>query len=158
MDWLAESPWLAWLGIALVLAAIEAITVDFVFVMLAGGALAGAVTAGVGGGLTAQVVAAVVTAIVLLLVVRPVVKKHLVDGEVEHNIGAASLVGREARVLAEVTDSDGRIKLAGDTWTARTAEGAHPIPAGADVIVVALQGATAIVVPAATPRLGDETR
>ena len=37
MDWLGDNPWLAWLGVALVLAAIEAATVDFVFIMLAGG-------------------------------------------------------------------------------------------------------------------------
>ena len=41
MDWLTENFWLAWLGIALVLAAVEAATVDFVFIMFAGGALAG---------------------------------------------------------------------------------------------------------------------
>ena len=42
MDWFADNPWLAWLGLALILAAIEAATVDFVFLMLAGGAAAGA--------------------------------------------------------------------------------------------------------------------
>ena len=40
MEWLGDNPWLGWLGIGLALAAIEAATVDFVFVMLAGGALA----------------------------------------------------------------------------------------------------------------------
>ena len=35
MDWLTENFWLAWLGIALVLAAVEAATVDFVFIMFA---------------------------------------------------------------------------------------------------------------------------
>ena len=48
MDWLTENFWLAWLGIALVLAAVEAATVDFVFIMFAGGALAGAVAAQMG--------------------------------------------------------------------------------------------------------------
>ena len=45
MEWLTDNFWLAWLGIAIVLAAIEAATVDFVFIMFAGGALAGAVAA-----------------------------------------------------------------------------------------------------------------
>ena len=62
MEWLTDSPWLAWIAIALILAAIEAATVDFVFVMLAGGALAGALTAGLGGGLAAQVIIAVAVA------------------------------------------------------------------------------------------------
>lgn len=155
MSWLTETPWLAWLGIALVLGAIEIATVDFVFIMLAGGALAGAGAAALGGGLPIQVIAAVVTGGLLLFLVRPVVKRHFVEGEIDHGIGAASLVGREAKVLAEVTESDGRVRLAGDTWSARTAEGADPIPTGADVIVIALHGATAIVAPAPHPRLGN---
>ena len=48
MDWLIDNWWLAWLGLAIVLAAIEAATVDFVFLMFAGGAAAGAVAAALG--------------------------------------------------------------------------------------------------------------
>jgi membrane protein implicated in regulation of membrane protease activity len=151
MDWLAESPWLAWLGIALVLAAIEAATVDFVFIMLAGGALAGALTAGLGGGLAPQVLVAVAVAGLLLAVVRPLVRRHFVEGEVDHGIGAASLVGREARALSAITDTEGRVKLGGETWSARTPTGGTECPPGSDVQVIALQGATAIVVPA--PRI-----
>ena len=44
MDWLIDNWWLAWLGLAIVLA-IEAATVDFVFLMPAGGAAAGAAAA-----------------------------------------------------------------------------------------------------------------
>lgn len=36
MEWLTDNPWVAWVGVALILAAIEAATVDFVFVMFAG--------------------------------------------------------------------------------------------------------------------------
>ena len=39
MDWLGVNQWLGWLGLAIALGAIEVATVDFVFVMLAGGAL-----------------------------------------------------------------------------------------------------------------------
>ena len=124
MDWLTENFWLAWLGIALVLAAVEAATVDFVFIMFAGGALAGAVAAGLGASFPVQVVVAVATGILLLFTVRPIVKRQFMDGEVDHQIGASSLVGRSARVLQAVTDSDGRIKLAGETWSARLAAGA----------------------------------
>ena len=48
MEWLGDNPWLGWLGIGLALAAIEAATVDFVFVMLAGGALAASLAAALG--------------------------------------------------------------------------------------------------------------
>lgn len=151
MEWLADSPWLVWLAIALILAAIEAATVDFVFVMLAGGALAAAATAALGGGLTAQVIVGVAVAILLLAVVRPMVRRHFVDGQIDHGIGAAGLVGREARVLSTVTETGGRIKLGGETWTARTPAGTPECPPGSDVQVLQVQGSIAIVVPA--PRL-----
>ena len=48
MDWLTENFWLGWIGIAILLAAIEAATVDFVFLMFAGGAVVGGVAAGAG--------------------------------------------------------------------------------------------------------------
>ena len=151
MEWLTDNFWLAWLGIALVLAAIEAATVDFVFIMFAGGALAGAVAAGLGASFPIQVVVAVATGILLLFTVRPIVKRQFMYGEMDHQIGASSLVGRSARVLQAVTDSDGRIKLAGETWSARLAAGAtSTVGPGEEVRVIAIHGATAIVAPVPT--------
>lgn len=151
MEWLTDSPWLAWLGVALILAAVEAATVDFVFIMLAGGALAGAAAAALGGGLAVQVIVAVAVAALLLAVVRPIVRRHFVEGEIDHGIGAASLVGREARVLTTVTDASGRVKLAGETWSARVPNGMPDCAPGTEVQVIAIQGATAVVVPAPQP-------
>ena len=148
MEWLSESPWLAWLGVALILAAIEAATVDFVFVMFAGGALAGGVAAALGANFPLQVIVAVVVAALLLMVVRPIVRRHFMDGQHDHGIGAASLVGREARVLDLVTETTGRIKLAGETWSARTPANTPECLPGSDVRVIELAGATALVVPA----------
>ena len=93
------------------------------------------------------VVIAVGVSLLLLFGVRPLVKRQLLDGEVDHGIGASGLVGREARVLQAVTDTDGRIKLAGETWSARLAEGSTTVGPGGDVRVIAIEGATAIVVP-----------
>lgn len=150
MDWLNDNVWLFWIGVALILAAIEAATVDFVFVMFAGGALAAAVAAALGAPFAFQVVVAVVVALLLLLLVRPLIKRQFMDGEVDHHIGASALVGRDARVLQAVTDTDGRIKLAGETWSARLAEGSpSTVGPGEEVRVIAIHGATAIVVPAA---------
>ena len=92
MDWLGDNVWLFWIGIGLVLAAVEAATVDFVFIMFAGGALAGAVAAGLGASFPIQVVVAVATGILLLVTVRPIVKRQFMDGEMDHQIGASSLV------------------------------------------------------------------
>lgn len=145
MDWIGDNPWLAWVGIALVLGAIEAATVDFVFVMLAGGALASAVAASLGAGFALQIVVGVGVAVALLLVARPWLKRRFNDNAAGESIGAHSLVGRSARVLQTVTATDGRVKLAGETWSARLAEGAAQCVPGQEVRVLSIQGATAIV-------------
>ena len=153
MEWLTDNPWLVWLAIALVLAAVEAATVDFVFLMLAGGAMAAALVASLGFGLPAQVITAVLGAGVLLVLVRPWLKRKFTDGQSEHGIGAASLVGRRAFVLQTVTETDGRVKLAGETWSARLAEGAETCEPGSEVRVIAIHGATALVAPDAPAEL-----
>ena len=51
-------------------------------------------------------------------------------------------------MLQSVTDSDGRIKLAGETWSARLAAGTTTtVGPGEEVRVIAIHGATAIVSP-----------
>ena len=150
MDWLTDNWWLFWLGVAIILAAIEVATVDFVFLMFAGGAAAGALAAAVGAPVPLQVVVAVGVALLLLVVVRPMIKRQFTDGEVDHHIGTSALVGRDARVIQAVTDTDGRIKLAGETWSARLSAGSTPVGPGEEVRVIAIHGATAIVVAATT--------
>lgn len=145
MQWFGDNPWLAWAGIALVLAAVEAATVSFVFVMLAGGAVAGAVVAAVGAGFELQVVVALVVAALLLALVRPLITRRFMGTTRDHGIGAGSLIGREARVLQTVTETDGRVKLAGETWSARIAEGGSVCEPGQEVRVTSIEGATVIV-------------
>jgi membrane protein implicated in regulation of membrane protease activity len=150
MDWLSENAWLTWLGLAIVLAAIEAATVDFVFIMFAGGALAGSVAAAVGAPVWLQIVVAVVSALLLLGILRPMARRRFLQSRVDHRIGAEGLLGRRAWVLQAVTETDGRVKLAGETWSARLADGSPPVAPGDEVVVIAIQGATAIVAPVPT--------
>ena len=145
MSWFSDNGWLAWIGLALVLGAVEAASVDFVFSMLAGGALAGAVAAALGVSFTAQVIIAVGVAAALLAMVRPVAKRYFSVPEGHGGIGTRAQVGRSALVLETVTEYDGRVKLGGETWSARTHPGAPPCLPGHEVRVVSIQGATAIV-------------
>ena len=91
-------------------------------------------------------------AILLVVAVRPLLKRHFMDTETDHGIGAPSLVGRSARVVQTVTDYDGRVKLAGETWSARLPEGEPAVEPGAEVRVLSIHGATAIVTAAQSPR------
>ena len=143
MSWLTDS-WLAWLGAALVLGAVEAASVHFVFAMLAGGALAGAIAAAFGASLPVQVITAVVVAAALLATVRPIAQRYFtVPGN--GGIGSRAQLGRSALVLETVTEHDGRVKLGGETWSARTHPGAVVCLPGQEVRVVSIEGATAIV-------------
>lgn len=145
MDWFAANPWLAWVGVALVLAAVEAATVSFVFLMLSGGALAAAVATALGASFPLQVLIAVVVSGALLALARPVIKRKFMVADASHTIGARSLVGKHAHVLQTVTENDGRVKLNGETWSARTLSGAVQCQPGQEVRVVSIEGATVIV-------------
>ncbi|HYN30672.1 MAG TPA: NfeD family protein [Dermatophilaceae bacterium] len=147
MDWLTDNAWLAWVGVALVLAAVEAATVDLVFLMLCGGAFAGAFAAALGVPFVGQVAIAIAVAVLLLALVRPLMRRRFLQGDAHRSIGASSLVGRQARVIQAVTAVDGRVKLGGETWSARTTEGGPTCRPGDEVRVVAIDGATAIVTP-----------
>ncbi|MDN5716371.1 MAG: NfeD family protein [Janibacter sp.] len=145
MEWIADNLWLAWLVLALVLIAIEAATVDFVFVMLFGGALVGALAAALGAPVTLQVIAAVAVALLLIGVVRPIIKRQFTNPRASADIGSGALTGRVARVLETVTETDGRVRLAGETWSARVPDGAPACEPGAEVRVLSIDGATAVV-------------
>jgi membrane protein implicated in regulation of membrane protease activity len=134
--------WLVWLGVGLALVAIEAVTVDFTFLMLAGGALGGSVAAAFGAPLPVQAIVAALVAVVLLATVRPWLKHRFIVGEPQR-MGVEAHIGRSAFVIDRVTQSGGRVKLGGETWSARTS-GASIEP-GEEVVVDSIDGATAIV-------------
>lgn len=144
MSWLEDNGWVWWLALALGLGAVEAATVDLIFLMLAGGAVAGAVASAFGVGLPFQIIAAVVVATALLGLVRPQIARRMLGGD-PPALGSAAHVGAKAVVLEVVTARDGLIKLSGQPWSARAAQDEGPIAAGRTVTVVAIEGATAIV-------------
>ncbi|KAE8763796.1 NfeD family protein [Georgenia thermotolerans] len=137
--------WLWWLGAALVLGVVELVTVDLIFLMFAGGALAGALAALLGAPLWGQVLVFAVVSVVLLFGVRPWAKRLLARSTPDTLTNVAAHVGREATVLIDVTERAGRIKLMGEVWTARAARSGTVLPAGTTVRVVRIDGAIAVV-------------
>ncbi len=139
--------WLWWIGGALVLGILEMLSLDLVIVMFAGGAIAGGVANALGAPVWAQILVAAVTSVVLLATLRPWLLRHLRERAPLEETNAAALVGKPAVVVSTVTVEGGRVKLAGEVWSARTAAGAA-IPPGVEVTVDRIEGATAVVVPA----------
>ncbi|MFE6848455.1 NfeD family protein [Streptomyces sp. NPDC057686] len=136
--------WLWWLigavglGIPLVLTAMPE------FGMFAVGALAAAVTAAFGGGVVAQVLVFVIVSVALVAVVRSIANHHR-EQRPQHRTGIDALKGRSALVLERVDGSGGRIKLAGEVWSARTLDADSSFEPGQQVDVVEIDGATAVV-------------
>ncbi|WP_277210661.1 NfeD family protein [Isoptericola croceus] len=148
--------WLWWLIGAFVLAVIEMFALELVFVMLAGGALAGAATAAAGGPPWLQIIVACVVSLLLLALLRPWLVHNLRQRTPLVETNAAAQVGRTAVVVAEVTETGGRVKLSGEVWSARLVDDGLPnssgrVPVGVEVRVVMIDGATAVVAPAAAP-------
>lgn len=114
------------------------------FGMLAVGAVAAAVAAGLGLGTVAQVLVFVVVSVALIAVVRPIAARHSAERP-RLATGIDALKGRQAVVLERVDSSGGRIKLAGEVWSARTLDGGQSFEPGQQVDVVEIDGATAIV-------------
>ncbi|MDP9394265.1 MAG: NfeD family protein [Actinomycetota bacterium] len=144
MEWLGDNAWLAWLLVALALGAVEITTLDLMFLMLAAGALAGAGAAALSAPVLVQVVVAAVVAVAMIGLVRPVALRHLHQAP-ELRTGAAALVGRQGLVLEPVDAQAGRIRLAGEVWSARSFDPGLVIEPGRTVDVVQIDGATAIV-------------
>lgn len=144
MDGWGDLQWLLWVGLALLLGAIEVSSLDFVFGMIAAAALVAALVAALGADLPLQVVSFAVAAALLLAVARPAVVRWVRPRLPATSTGTDANVGRRAEVLEQVTARDGRVKLRGEVWSART-DGGAPLPVGVDVEVVRIEGATAVV-------------
>jgi membrane protein implicated in regulation of membrane protease activity len=141
---MGDFDWGAWLGLAVVLGIVEITSLDLIFAMLAVGALSGAVAALVTDNLAVEVLVSLAVSLGMLFVVRPIALSHL---RTPHAIrtGVAALIGESGVVIEQVNSRDGRIKLRGEVWSARTYDPSHVIAAGKNVEVVQIDGATAIV-------------
>lgn len=143
--------WIGWLVLILIFLVIEMLTLDFTFLMLSIGGLAGLGSDLLGAPLWLQVVIAAVVAAVLVLVLRPPLLRRLRRGEDPTPSNVDALIGLSGSVMSTVSNSSGQVKLAnGDVWTARVADGSDLAP-GTRVHVSRIDGAIAVVRPADVP-------
>jgi membrane protein implicated in regulation of membrane protease activity len=135
---------LIWLIVGLVLMVAEVVSGDFVLVMLGLAALFGAGSAALTGNPVIDVAVFALSSVGLLFLARPALKRRFLAGTgVQTNSDA--LLGARAVVLSTVDASDGRVKLAGDVWSARNVHEGEPIEPGTTVTVVEIAGATVVV-------------
>jgi membrane protein implicated in regulation of membrane protease activity len=135
---------LVWLLASGVLAIAEALSLDFVLLMLAGAALAAAGAAALGAPVLVQVGVFAISALGLVAVVRPLAKRRLEVPSAERT-GIERLKGRSAVVIRTVDQHGGRVRLAGEEWSAESFDPNQVLPVGSTVQVMEIRGATAVV-------------
>lgn len=136
---------LIWLIAALALAGAEALTGDMFLLMLSGGALAAAVAGWLADWpVWTDGVVFLVVSVLLLVLVRPALRRRL-SPAAGIETGVDALSGRSALVLDRVARHGGRVKLAGEVWTARPFNDGDVYEPGDQVTVMDIDGATAVV-------------
>ena len=140
--------WVLWTIIAAAFTLGELHTNSFYLAPFAvGGAIATALAAAGAGGLVATVAFAA-AGIAFLALLRPVAIRHR-RSRPTLRTGTAALVGQHAMVLERIANSEGVgvVKIGGEVWTARAYDEDQVIEPGAQVEVIEIRGATALVMP-----------
>jgi membrane protein implicated in regulation of membrane protease activity len=140
--------WLIWLLVALLSGLGELHARGFVLAPLALGAIvaAGASLAGLGAALSLVVFLTLATA--TLRALRPLAVHHQRQPP-SLRTGPSALIGHRALVVDRIANDEsvGSVRVDGELWTARSFDDDLVIAAGEVVEVIAIRGATALVIP-----------
>jgi membrane protein implicated in regulation of membrane protease activity len=138
--------WLVWAIVAVALAVGEILTPGLFFLgPVALAAVAAAVVDALGAGTAVALIVFIIGSIASLALLRPIAKRHVRMPALART-GTDALVGRRALVLRKVDAVGGRVRIGGEEWTARAYLEGESFPEGAQVEVVKIEGATALVV------------
>lgn len=139
-------PMLVWLGLLILFAVGEAVSVGLTSIWFAAGALAALVCALLNGPLWLQITLFIIVSILCLLAVRPLAKRYL-NGKVQPT-NVDRILGEEAQVTEDIDNIQGRgaVTIGGITWSARSQNG-ETIPTGALVKVLRIEGVKVFVEP-----------
>lgn len=141
---LVDHPWIVWLILVLVLAGVEMLTLDFLFLMMSLAALVAGAVSLLTGSFPLQVLTFAVVSVLLIFLLRPLALRRLNRSTPTTRSNAERLVGLACTVLEPVGEHTGLVRLEGDTWTARTLDGAT-LETGSRAYVHRIDGATAVV-------------
>ena len=125
---------LLWLVMVVIFGILEAVTVQFVCIWFAGGALCAFLAALFGASSIWQSFIFVFTSAILLIFTRPIVRR--LTKNVGEPTNVDSLIGKKAVVTKEPDSlgDGGEVKVGGKLWSVKIAEG--EIPAADDVVTI----------------------
>jgi len=138
-------PAVLWLIVGVVLAVAELFTLDFVLIMLGGGAFAAALSGALGAPVPIQILVFAATSVLGLAAIRPAIRRRLHRGAEHKPMGVDAIEGTDATVIEDVAEGRGMVKIGGELWSARPYDATQRFAAGEQVRVVEIRGATALV-------------
>jgi membrane protein implicated in regulation of membrane protease activity len=136
--------WVWWMIAAGALAVGEIFTMGFFLGPIAVAAVLAAVVSLAGGGLAASWIVFILASLGSLAVLRPIARRHLRTPP-RIRTGTAALVGGPATVVERVDANGGCVKIGGEVWTARAYDEDDSFEPGTRVEVMKIDGATALV-------------
>ncbi|MCK9895478.1 NfeD family protein [Frankia sp. AgB32] len=136
--------WAIWVVVAGALFVGELLTLTLVLAMFAVAALVGGAVAVLGADVVWQLVAFAGAAGALGLGLRPAARRHLQRAP-SLRTGTEALVGERAVVVEQVDADNGRVKIRGEVWSARSYPTTAVLAVGSEAHVLRIDGATAIV-------------
>lgn len=148
MSWLPSA---VWLGLLVLFAVVEAVTIGLVSLWFAAGALCALLSSYFTENIWLQITVFLAVSAAAMVVLRPLAKKFVFPRVVPTN--ADRVIGRDAVVTEDIDNRKGAgaAVVFGVAWTARSLDGA-PIPAGTTVTVERIDGVKLIVSPAANQK------
>ncbi|WP_320130168.1 NfeD family protein [uncultured Sphaerochaeta sp.] len=135
--------WQIWVVVALVLFVLELFTPGFYLMSVGLGCLLSALGAALDLTTVFQILLLAFGSLASILLLRPLLLSYRGDGK---KSGVEALVGREAIVIEPIHNvaNEGRIKVGGENWKARTLDGTD-LETGKVVIIKSISGVTATV-------------
>lgn len=135
-----------WLVIALVLIGAELMSMAFIALYLAVGAVAAGIAGAAGANIGIQILVFAVVSVVSLITTRKPIKRALDRSPVIAS-NAQTVVGKHAVVTVALNEGPGhrgQIRVGTEYWSARSTDD-HSIEEGATVEVAGIEGVTALV-------------
>ncbi len=143
MEYLADNPWLAWIGIGIVFLIIEILTTALVSIWFVFSAIITCIASLFIDSVIWQIAIFVLLSAVFMVVCRKIYNKHIkkaVD-DVDQN---EKLIGKTAKTTEDTNGFSGRV-LVGDVYWRAVSENNDTIPQGETVIIKRVNGTTLVI-------------
>ena len=141
---------LIWLVLLIIFAVAEGLTAGLVSIWFALGALASLIVSFFTDNVVIQVGLFVVVSLIAMAIIRPLARKYFTPHQVPTNFDR--ILGQEGIVTVAIDNLQavGQVKVAGQVWTARSADD-RPIPADSLVRILRIEGVKVYVEPVKVP-------